>query len=230
MKTKRFTMKTRIRFYVIVAIAACLGLRSLSTIAHAQTANTPSGPDPKEIPIPRIKTSLGTMPGVKDLPVRKEMPDVMVMNDGTRVTTRQQWEKRREEMKRILEYYAVGQMPPPPGNVKGKEIKSEIVLDGSVKYRLVHLTFGPAEKLSLDIGVYTPVSGGPFPTIILQSGTAPGGTVLPRLPNGPNQGRGEDVLMLVGPVPPAATASSSQAVGTQTAQAVASQNANVFHR
>ena len=65
------------------------------------------------------------------------MPDVMVMNDGTRVTTRQQWQKRREEMKRILAWYAVGQMPPAPGNVKGTEVKSEDVLDGAVKYRLV---------------------------------------------------------------------------------------------
>jgi hypothetical protein len=226
-------MQIRMRIYLVLALAACLGLRVLSTVASAQDAKAPSGPDPREIPIPRIKTPLGTLPGVKDLPVRKEMPDVMVMNDGTRVATRQQWEKRREEMKRILEYYAVGQMPPPPGNVKGKEIKSEIVLDGAVKYRLVHLTFGPAEKLSLDIGVYTPVGGGPYPTIILQSGTAPGGAVLPRLPNGPNQGRGEDVLMLVGPVPPATPAAPTQAappVGTQTAQSVASQNANVFRR
>jgi hypothetical protein len=223
-------MKVRVRIAMALAIAACLGLRVFSTIARAQDANAPGGPDPREIPIPRIKTPLGTLPGVKDLPVRTEMPDVMVMNDGTRVITRQQWEKRREEMKRILEYYAVGQMPPPPGNVKGKEIKSEMVLDGAVKYRLVHLTFGPGEKLSLDIGVYTPVGGGPSPTIILQSGTAPGGAVLPRLPQGPNQGRGEDVLMLVGPVPPAAPAQAAPTTGTQTAQAVASQNANVFRR
>src|SRR5580658_7805339 len=197
-------MQIRMRIYLVLALAACLGLRVLSTVASAQDAKAPAGPDPREIPIPRIKTPLGTLPGVKDLPVRKEMPDVMVMNDGARVTTRQQWEKRREEMKRTLEYYAVGQMPPPPGNVRGKEIKSEIVLDGAIKYRLVHLTFGPGEKLSLDIGVYTPVAGGPSPAIIFQSGTAPGGAVLPRLPQGPNQGRGEDVLMMVGPPVPAA--------------------------
>ena len=227
-------MKTRIPIRmpmtIALAIAACLGLRSFSTIARAQDASTPAGPDPKEIPIPKIKTPLGTMPGVKDLPVRKEMPDVMVMNDGTRVTTPQQWQKRREEMKRVLEYYAVGQMPPPPGNVKGREIKSEIVLDGAVKYRLVHLTFGPAEKLFLDIGIYTPVSGGPSPAIILQSGTPPGGTILPHLPQGPNQGKGQDVLMMVGPVPPAEAAPTQAGAGAQTAQSVASQNANVFRR
>ncbi len=122
------------------------------------------------------------------------------MNDGTKVTTTKQWKKRREEMKRILEYYAVGQMPPPPGNVKGREIKSELVLDGKVKYRLVHLKFGPENKLDLNIGIFTPTdSQGPFPAIISQNGTPPGATPLPRLPPGPNQGRGQDVLLIVGP-------------------------------
>ena len=167
-------------------------------------ADTPNGPDPREIPVPRIATSLGILPGVNELPAHTAMPDVMVMNDGTRVTNQRQWEARRQEMRRILSYYAVGQMPPAPGNVKGREIQSELVLDGTVKYRLVRLTFGPKSQLSLDIGVFTPVKGGPFPAVILQGGTPPGGTVLPRLPQGPNQGRGENVLLLVGPVPPAA--------------------------
>ena len=130
-------------------------------------------------------------------------------------------------MKRILSYYAIGEMPPAPGNVKGKELKSESVLDGTVRYRLVHLTFGPGEQLGLDIGIFTPVKGGPFPTIILQGGTPPGGTVLPRLPQGPNQGKGQDVLMLVGPdarcsVPASGTVAS--------AQSLANQHTDVFRR
>jgi hypothetical protein len=80
------------------------------------------GPDPREIPVPPIQTPMARLPGVDELRVRKEMPDVLVMNDGTRVTTPQQWERRREEMKRVLEYYAVGLAPPPPGNVTGREI------------------------------------------------------------------------------------------------------------
>src|ERR1043165_8929370 len=104
-------------------------------------------------------------------------------------------------------------MPPAPGNVKGREVKSETVLDGKVKYRLVHLTFGPDEKLSLDIGVFTPATGGPFPAIISQSGTPPGATALPRLPQGPNQGRGEDVLLLVGRPPTAEPAAAAAGRG-----------------
>jgi hypothetical protein len=82
----------------------------------------------------------------------------------------------------------------------------------------------------LDIGIFTPVKGGPFPTIILQGGTPPGGTVLPRLPSGPNQGKGEDVLMLVGPVPPAPGPATPAAGAVATAQAMASQRTDVFRR
>ena len=209
-----------------------LYLALASTTVWAQVADAPSGPDPREIPIPPIQTPIRSMPGVNELPVRKEMPDVLMMNDGTKVTIKAQWEKRRQEMKRILAYYAVGQAPPAPKNVKGKDVKSEVVLDGTVKYRLVHLTFGPSEKLSLDIGIFTPVSGGPFPAIILQGGTPPGGTVLPRLPQGPNQGRGEDVLLMVGPATTDAAAKGPGrgALPQPTAETMAKQRSDVFQR
>lgn len=164
----------------------------------------PSGEPPREIPVPPLRTSLDSLPGVQDLPVRVEMPDVMTMADGRRVTTREQWRERREEMKRVLAYYAVGRMPPPPGNVRGHEVASESVLEGSVRYRLVRLQFGPESRLELTIGIFAPAHGQPFPAVILPEGTPPGATPRPRLPRGPNQGRGENVLLLVGPGPAAA--------------------------
>lgn len=106
---------------------------------------------------------------VKDLPVRKEMPDPLVMNDGTKVTTQEQWKKRREEMKAILEEYEYGHMPPAPGNVKGKEMAKKVLADGT-GYRLVHLSFGPEEKLGFDVAIFSPreteTMKGPFATII----------------------------------------------------------------
>jgi len=232
-------MKNRITCgAMFVAFAAILGGQQPATTRATTGATTE--PDPKEIPLPPAATSMPAMPGVDKLPNRPEMPDVLTMNNGQKVTTAAQWKRRREEMKRILEYYAVGQAPPAPRNLKGKEINSETVLEGAVKYRLVRLTFGPAEKLGLDIGIFTPVSGGPFPAIILQSGTPPGGTALPRLAPGPNQGRGQDVLLLVGPAAPAAAPTSSPGPaapgrggrsGTPpTAQSIATQYANVFRR
>lgn len=193
-------MKTVMRLGMALSIISSISI--LGGAVWTQDIKPLSAPDPKEIPVPSIKTALGTMPGVKELPVRQQLPDVMLMNDGTRVVTPAQWRKRREEMKRILEYYAVGIAPPPPGNVKGKEIKSQLVLGGKVKYRLVHLTFGPKESLSLDIGIFTPTEGGPFPTLIMPGGTPPGATPLPRLPQGPGQGTGVDALLAVGPGQP----------------------------
>ena len=222
-----------------------LGLAA-AVAAKAPNSNAIAGPDPKEIPLPPIQTAMGTLPGVKVLPARVEMPDVLTMNDGTKVTTVELWKKRREEMKRILEYYAIGQMPPPPGNVKGREVESKNVLDGKVKYRLVHLTFGPENRLALDIGIFTPTEGKtPFPAIISQSGTPPGASPLPRLPQGPTQGRGLDVLLVVGPAPNAVATSPPPVVpgqesparvgrgglgGLDNAEDLAKRNSELFRR
>ncbi len=211
-----------------------LAIVAFSSVKATQTAQAAL---PTEIPLPLIKTSLGNMPGPNELPVRRGMPDVLTMNDGTKVTTLAQWQLRREEMKRILQHYATGAMPPPPGNVKGREVKAELVLDGTVKYRLVRLTFGPQEQLGLDIGIFTPVEGGPFPTIIYTGSrgdpSPPGARVLPVLPKGPGQGRGLDVLMVVGSAPHPAwpvVAPDHGGTGGGTAEELAKSRSEVFRR
>src|SRR5262245_48029810 len=195
--------------------------------------SAPSRPDPAEIPVPPIETAVGKLPGVKELPVRQEMPDVLTMNDGTKVTSIDQWKKRREEMKRILEYYAVGLAPPPPGNVKGQEVKSQLVANGKFKYRLIHLTFGPQESLGLDIGVFTPTEGGPFPALISPGGSPPGATPLARLPQGAGQGKGVDALLAVGPATPAADGAPARGGGgfggAGNAETMASRNQALAH-
>jgi (4-O-methyl)-D-glucuronate---lignin esterase len=192
-------MQSRSAAILFTAFAAVCVL-----VAGATSQNpASSGPDPREIPVPAIRTGVKPLPGVKDLPVRAALPDLMLMNDGTKITTPAQWRKRRAEMKQILEYYLTGITPPAPGNVKGKEIKSQMVMEGKVKYRLIHLTFGPKESLSLDVGVFTPAVGGPFTTLIMPGGTPPGATPLPRLPQGLGQGTGVDALLAVGSDKPA---------------------------
>lgn len=209
----------------------------------AAAAAPVEGPDPREVPPPEIGTPLGRLPGVEELPVRAEMPDTLTMANGTPVRSIEQWRQRREEMKRLLEYYAVGQSPPPPGNVRGREVKAETVADGRVRYRLVHLTFGPGEQLSLDIGIFAPAEGGPFPAILLQGGTPPGAVPLPRLEPGPGQGRGLDALlpaeMLREQVAALDAARGARATGGRggfgfgepaTADATAARHAEIFRR
>src|SRR5882672_9045183 len=217
------SFRTGLGFALVATIAALSfvfdGLSSRVVVwARAQTAGSTgsivstSGPDPREIPVPAIKTAMKPLPGVTKLPVRTAMPDVLIMNDGKKVMNKAQWTRRREEMQHILEYYAVGQAPPPPGNVKGSEIKSQVVKGPGqgVRYRLVHLTFGPNDSLSLDIGIFTPVTGGPFPAVIMPGGTPPDATPLSRLPQGPGQGTGVDALLKVGPAESPVTQPTAQ--------------------
>ena len=211
------------------AATLLLATMSLGVSAFAQEAG-PNGPDPHEIPLPAIHTSLGTMPGVKDLPSRPELPDLLTFNDGKKVKTLADWKRRREEIRRTLEYYAIGQMPPAPGNVRGEVVQTQDVLGGKAKYRLVKLTFGPDRKLELYIGIFTPTdSKGPFPAIISQASEPPGGPTLPRSPQGPNQGKGEDVLMMVGggATPPANGPFNRPA---PTAEQVATMRSDVLQR
>jgi hypothetical protein len=108
---------------------------------------------------------------IKDLPIISEMPDPLMMNNKAKVKTFDQWKTRRQEMINILEDYEYGHMPPPPGNVKGavmtpaKRItaggRSGFGTNGSsipADYRMLHLTFGPDDKLGFDLGIFTPVS------------------------------------------------------------------------
>ena len=116
---------------------------------------------------------------VKDLPLIKEMPDPLTMKDGSKVTTAEQWRLRRQELIQILEDYEYGHMPPPPGNLKATittALRRVTVSSGlEADYRMLHLSFGPGEKLGFDLGLFTPAAAtasDKFPVLIsLTSGT-----------------------------------------------------------
>lgn len=174
-------------------IAFCWFIGAVTTSRAAEPI--PPRPDPRETPVPKIKVAARDLPGPDALPERKEMPDPMIMNDGTRVTTPEQWRKRRAEIREVLEFYHVGRLPPAPGNVQGTEVSSQLLLGGKIKYRLIKLTFGPENKLSLHVGIYAPAAGTPVPAVIQPGGSPPGAPQLPRLPQGVGQGRGLDILL-----------------------------------
>lgn len=106
------------------------------------------------------------------------MPDPLLGDDGQKITTPQQWQLQREKIKQILEFYALGHRPPPPGNVVGRELQSRQLFYGKVSYRLVHLAFGPGGKLGFDVAVFEPAHKARLATIVqpsffLTPGTAP---------------------------------------------------------
>jgi hypothetical protein len=60
------------------------------------------------------------LPGPDQLPSVKELPDPFKMNDGSRVKTKEDWQRRRAELRELVLGYEYGRMPPAPaaGSVK----------------------------------------------------------------------------------------------------------------
>ena len=152
---------------------------------------------PQRIPLPPITTAQAPRPSVEALPTRTDLPDPLALADGKFISTVAGWEGHRDEVKQLLMYYATGLLPPAPGNVTGHVLNSRALLDGSVQYQLVHLSFGPNQQLGFDIAIFTPAGKGPFPIVIFPSFMpAPGAELLPLLPRRPEQGQGLDSLSL----------------------------------
>lgn len=85
------------------------------------------------------------LPPVSALKAQPEMPDPLVMFDGRRVTSREQWEReRRPELKRLFQHYMYGTFPPLPGNMRGTVDREDPrALSGKATLREVTLRYGP---------------------------------------------------------------------------------------
>ncbi len=102
-----------------------------------------------------------------DFPVIEGLPDPLIMNDGTRVATPEQWAARRKEIIGLLLTYEYGHMPPPPDNLAIEPKSVTPVLDGAAELRRVVLTMGPEHKAHMEAAVYVPTKGpGPFPVVV----------------------------------------------------------------
>src|SRR5260221_8622954 len=90
-----------LRLFLLTGIASAF----ITTMTHAAPASAPP-------------------PGVDQLPPVPELPDPFKFNDGSRMKTKADWEKRREEIKELVLTYEYGHPAPPPGNVTGRELSS----------------------------------------------------------------------------------------------------------
>ena len=87
------------------------------------------------------------LPQADKLPSIAEFPDVLTMRDGTKITTKKDWEeKRRPELKALFEHYMYGKFPAKPEKVTAKVLFEDAkALDGKGTLREVEITFGPPE-------------------------------------------------------------------------------------
>jgi hypothetical protein len=62
-----------------------------------------------------LNSPAADFPEIDKLPAHKELPDPLVMFDGTHIADRQAWnEKRKPELKALFQHYMYGEMPPGP--------------------------------------------------------------------------------------------------------------------
>lgn len=100
-------------------------------------------------------------PPVGELPVREFLPDPFLMEDGSRVKTKADWEKQRDYLKAMIQHYMYGFRPPAPEGVN-------VQVAGTGASRTMKFTINPPgrKSFSFDAGMFIPPGDGPFPVVI----------------------------------------------------------------
>lgn len=106
-------------------------------------------------------------PDFDQMPSLPFLPDPLIIDQGGKnipVETIQQWQEKRNEMKKLAQHWITGTVPPPPGNLQ-VEILEEKML-GQLKEQNVLLRFGPGYKAQLHVTLLIPPGNGPFPVFM----------------------------------------------------------------
>jgi dienelactone hydrolase len=116
-------------------------------------------------------TRAADFPDPAKLPSHPDFPDPLTMLDGTKVTTKEQWEKqRRPELKALFEHYMYGKRP----SVDGKfEAKTQVLHEdskafgGKATLKELALTIGPADAPPIYLLLVVPNERkGPAPVFV----------------------------------------------------------------
>jgi len=97
------------------------------------------------------------------------LPDPLVMLDGRRITSRDQWFKeRRPELKALFEHYMYGAIPSKPAHVQVTNLgEYHDFLGGKATLKLVRLEMGPAKAPQIDVMLVVPNERpGPAPVFL----------------------------------------------------------------
>lgn len=108
-------------------------------------------------------------PDFDTLPSCADLPDPLLTEvDGktVRIADVEQWRARRQELRKLLQHWIVGSIPPPPDNL-AVEVLEEHVNRG-VTIRQVRLSFGPDRSANFRLKLLIPPGKGPFPVFMTQ--------------------------------------------------------------
>src|SRR3954471_17904889 len=113
-----------------------------------------------------LSTAQADFPAPKSLPSRPELPDPLVMSDGSRVSNaKERTEKRRPELKALFQHYMYGTIPP-AGRVTAKVLHEDAkAFGGRATLREVALSALPGHEFRLLI-VVPNARKGPVPCFV----------------------------------------------------------------
>lgn len=112
-----------------------------------------------------------TPPAFESLPSSHELPALFTFADGTKIYTRDDWERRRAEMKAMLLYYQYGRMPDRPDRVTAEIERRARHASGKGSAERLTLIIDSKRQLRMRIALYAPDTKGPYPVVIREEGT-----------------------------------------------------------
>jgi hypothetical protein len=103
-----------------------------------------------------------------ELPESKDLPNPLVLRDGTAVKDAASWEaKRRPEIVGLFEHYMFGKAPEAPHNTKFKVDREEKdYFDGKATLKEITIKFGPEAAPPIHLLLITPNTGKPAPVFV----------------------------------------------------------------
>ncbi|MFO0927360.1 MAG: ThuA domain-containing protein [Gemmataceae bacterium] len=113
-------------------------------------------------------TAADDLPAPDALPSVKGLPDPLVMRDGTKVTTAEMWRKqRRPELKRLVQHYMYGYLPP-PAKVTAQLLREDRkALGGKATLKELLLHVGPEKAPPVHLLLVVPnARTGPAPVFV----------------------------------------------------------------
>jgi hypothetical protein len=105
-----------------------------------------------------VSAEVDEFPPVSELKPQPEFPDPLTFFNGTKVGSRDQWNKeRRPELIRLFQHYMYGELPPAPKSIESRVERSDAgCFGGKATLKAVTISFGPADAPKIHLLVVTP--------------------------------------------------------------------------
>jgi hypothetical protein len=116
-----------------------------------------------------FKVKADGLPKLADLPSIAELPDPLMMQNGDKVTSKDQWQSKRvPELKDLFQNYMYGYFPPKPEKIESKVLyENREALGGKAMMQEIEITVGPAEMPKIRLLLVVPNKRkGPAPVFV----------------------------------------------------------------